>query len=351
MMTDKRIWELLARQFSGEITPDELQELESLLARHAEKAPFGELLSDVRELELHPDAADIKAKERSLDNIRRNIETPGPPPLKRKRLGWFVLAVMMALPIGWWLWRPFHPVSAEPFDKIATKAGSRTRIDLPDSSTVILTSACQFSYNKNFGVRKREMHLSGEAWFNIHSNPDIPLVVHAGDAVIRVLGTTFNVRANPGDSFVEATLLSGAIEISLQSDPERKILLRPGEKIVIRNGKDSSIAASSGNRHKLPDVFTVSHTSPHDTSFTDLSWPKEKERLQFHKERFGSLVLRLEQRYNVRIILTDPGLQDLLFTGSFENESVEEALQALRSSAPFDYLMENDTIRITQRKK
>ncbi|MBN8856459.1 MAG: hypothetical protein BGO55_16830 [Sphingobacteriales bacterium 50-39] len=363
MTNNGRLWELLAKQFDGHITEDELRELQALLNEQQDMIPYGELLSELRGLSLRPGPEDKETKGNSLSTIMQSIrgkreetaagemvaETAG------RRKGFYawvgVAAAVLVIGTVYFFRKDARGGSspAESYDKIVTKTGSRTLINLPDSSTVVLNSACQFAYNKDFGVKKREMRLTGEAFFDIHGNPDMPLVVHAGNVIIRVLGTSFNVRAYAEDSFVEATLIKGVIEVSLKSDPERKILLRPNEKIVIRNevGKTVSPADTTKSRAEVISVTQLA-VDPRDSSYVETAWMKDK--LIFRKESFASLAARMERWYQVKIALADTSLRTLLFTGSFEKETVEEAFRALQHSASFSYSIDGKTITVTRRK-
>ena len=361
-MADKtRLWELLAKQFDGQITEDELLELQTLLNTQQDTIPYGELLSELRSLSLRPAPEEKTAKSNSLSSmmtaIRANkieaglIEAEDTGRNKRMYIWAAALSTLAIVAVIFFQKTGKAGAGAESYDRIATRTGSRTLINLPDSSTVLLNSACQFAYNKDFGVRRREMQLTGEAYFDIHGNPDMPLVVHAGNVIIRVLGTAFNVRAYAEESFVEATLVKGVIEVSLKTDPERKILLRPNEKIVIRNDavKTPGPTDSSGTKpHEEVIRVTQVAPDPKDSSFIETAWLKEK--LVFRKESFASLARRMERWYQVKIVLTDTSLQSLLFTGSFEKESVEEAFQALQHSASFSYSVDGKTITVTKRK-
>ncbi|MBN9384816.1 MAG: FecR family protein [Chitinophagaceae bacterium] len=356
MMADKgRLWELLAKQYDGQITGEELRELQ-LLLQQQDTVPYGELLSELKGLTLRPFHEDKAAKDRSLSAIMQSVreETDiikAPRNGKRKLFGWAAAILAAALVTIFFVQKSKRSTGGEPFDRIVTKTGSKTLINLPDSSTVVLNSACQFAYNKDFGVKKREMQLTGEAYFDIHGNPDMPLIVHAGNVIIRVLGTAFNVRAYAEDSFVEATLVRGVIEVSLKTDPERKILLRPNEKIVIRNKTaETTPPADSGRSKSREEVIRVTQVEPdpRDSSYIETAWMKEK--LVFRKEPFASLARRMERWYQVRIVFADTSQQSLFFTGSFEKETVGEALEALRHSAPFSYDMNGKTITITRGK-
>ena len=85
---------------------------------------------------------------------------------------------------------------------------------------------------------------------------------------------------------------------------------------------------------------------PRDSTYIETAWLKEK--LVFRKETFASLARRMERWYQVRIVFADTSQQSLLFTGSFEKETVGEALEALRHSAPFSYEINGKTVTITR---
>ncbi|HEY4286122.1 MAG TPA: FecR family protein [Puia sp.] len=384
-MSEKRIWELLTRQFNNEISESELKELQSLIQNSGDGNLSSELLSKIHLMTFKPDPEDESSKKRSLDAIRKVIGSqnrtedadqarrydPDPahrydadqarryevtqPDLKQKRrsISFFLYAAVACAVIfitGYFLFKVGSGRSPAQFETIVTRAGSKTLINLPDSSTVLLNSASKFGYNKTFGIDGREMDLAGEAYFDIRKNAATPLVIHAGNVIIRVLGTTFNVRANPEDSYVEATLIRGVIEVSLRTDPERKILLRPNEKIVIRKSENlSSDKTADPLRKNNNEMITVTKVEPDpsDSSYVETVWTKDK--MIFHKEAFTSLAKKMERWYNVRIILSDAGLNDMEFTGSLEKESLQEALNALQHLARFNYKIAGKTVTVTEK--
>jgi ferric-dicitrate binding protein FerR (iron transport regulator) len=370
-MSEKRIWELLVRQFNKEISAEELKELQLLLQEQQDTSSYPDLLEEVRALSFKP-ASDEKSRKADslsaiLNAIRKENEPeqhPGPLSVyevpepdrrqKNSKRAWFFAAAACTITfiMGYFLLRENRRSAEDPgqYETIFTRAGSKTLISLPDSSTVVLNSACKLAYNKAFGAGKREMQLSGEAYFDIHKSPEMPLIIHAGNVIIRVLGTTFNVRANPEDSFVEATLIKGIIEVSLRSDPERKILLRPNEKIVIRRSDTLPAYKEKKLLHNNKDeVIAVTKVEPDpiDSSYVETTWIKDK--MLFHKESFAFLARKMERWYNVKIILANPELNEWVFTGSLEKETLQEALKALQHLARFNYIIEGQTVTVTRK--
>lgn len=402
MMSEKRIWELLAKKFNKEITPEEVLELQALLGALKDPMPSSELLSDLEALRLKEGYVDKARKDHSLAAIRQAIrqeqtdapqrpdvpqetsketpeETPAegrptsplpasspsgdrfpgsPLPASHKwRRALTLAAATLLLAAGtYFAYRGDHHSNMDPesFNTIVTKPGSKTLITLPDGSTVVLNSACRFGYNKGFGVSNRSMVLSGEAYFDIRKNPDMPLSISAGDVNIKVLGTSFNVRAYPEDSFVEATLIKGSIQVSLKTDPERAILLRPHEKIVIGNnqpappGKAERADVADAAHKNIEQVITVTKVEPEpgDSMYVETAWLNDK--MIFSKEPFPSLAKRMERWFNARIVIQDSSLNKLVFTGSFEQENLEQALQALHNTAKFTYKIEGRTVTVNR---
>ncbi len=359
-MPVSRIWELLAKKYNNEISGEELRELELFLAQHQDVFQLNEIISGLDDIPLQK-VTDRSDEEKSLAAIKQAIErrrngeqeavAVAAPPQKKgrlmKRVGWWSgIAACMVLV---WIFRPTGDSIAtkEPaMSEVATNASSKSTIRLPDGSTVKLNTNSSLQYNEDFGVGGREITLTGEAFFDIVKNEAQPLTVHAGNVNITVKGTIFNVRAYREDATVEASLIEGAIEVSEKSDPERKILLRPNEKILIgqtpvaNTGGENRMAAKEG----ILELGKIK-PNPTDSSINEIVWVEDE--LTFHKEPFYSLAQKMERWYNVTIRFETEKMKNMSFTGSFEKENIIEALDALRQLASFTYTIENRTVTIT----
>lgn len=98
------------------------------------------------------------------------------------------------------------------YQNIEVPYGSKTKIELPDGSRVSLNSGSKLKYEKGFGDKTRVIFLEGEAFFDVKKT-GIPFYVHVSGIKIKVLGTTFNVKAYPEEKTVETTLITGRVEI------------------------------------------------------------------------------------------------------------------------------------------
>lgn len=119
------------------------------------------------------------------------------------------------------------------YNSLATPRGGRYKITLPDGSIVWLNSASSLRYPTSFNGEKREVEMSGEAYFEIAKNVKQPFVVKVNDgSKVEVLGTHFNVMAYNDEDEAKTTLLQGAVKVDKGNASN---LLKPGQQAVIEN--------------------------------------------------------------------------------------------------------------------
>lgn len=230
---------------------------------------------------------------------------------------------------------------------ITAQSGSRTRTILPDGTTVWLNSGSQIRYKGNLNNAVKEVQLNGEAFFDVVRQSGRPFIVHAGGINIKVLGTAFNVKFYESDKTIETTLLRGSVEVTLQQDKSSHILLKPNEKLVIAK---EVLEESGWSKERLltngqePIKVVQFNTPMGEDKLLETAWVYN--RLEFRGDSFKELAAKLERWYNVHIEFEDEAVQQLRFNGSFEKESVEEALAALQKVAPFTFKINANEISI-----
>ncbi len=194
--------------------------------------------------------------------------------------------------------------------KITAPFGARTSFFLPDSSEVWLNSGSEILFSANF-TEKRVVHVSGEAFFNIRKGNN-PFLVSTVYGEVEAKGTSFNVKAYPGDLF-ETTLIEGSVHI--EADKGHEVDLIPGSHAIYTH-----------NGFSVTPVDTKIYTS----------WTEG--RLIFRKEYLPQMAKRLERWYNIKIELdNDKRLKDIHYTCSIEMESFSEVLNLLKVTASVDY--------------
>jgi len=112
-----------------------------------------------------------------------------------------------------------------------TLAGEKRIFILPDKTRVILNAASELVLAADFGKTERSVTLTGEAFFEVSHNKNLPFLVNTNNFQVKVLGTKFNVKAYPHEPN-EATLIQGSIELHLNNSTKKAVLLKPDEKLI-----------------------------------------------------------------------------------------------------------------------
>ena len=99
------------------------------------------------------------------------------------------------------------------YNEMAVPLGSQTKVVLPDGSTVVLNSGSVLKYPLSYGKKERNVYLVGEGYFEVAKNAACPFVVKTRDLSVKVLGTSFNVRAYDEDHTVFVTLTEGKVQV------------------------------------------------------------------------------------------------------------------------------------------
>lgn len=365
----KYTWNLIAKKLMGEASVEEIQELETLLRNNPDLHYPMQTITDLWNSHVPGDQRRAElAFNRHLDRIKElNLDlTPSSksisslflPRTRAKRRAILLTAacslVLVGVIIGLYP-KSHHPSvlaqathSAAKDGNFQTNNGSRTNTVLPDGTKVWLNAGSHMTYDKNFGDSNREVSLTGEAYFDVAHNAVKPFIIHTSKIDIRVLGTSFNVKSYPRDKTTEATLIRGSIEVSIKTRPNDKIILRPNEKLVVSNN-DSALDMTrvSSRRRKVEGlpVAVVKPTYEENTgAIIETSWVDNK--LIFQDEAFSELATRMERWYGVNIRFEDPNQKDWHVTGSFRNETIQQALDALELTEDFTYTIQNNQITI-----
>lgn len=228
--------------------------------------------------------------------------------------------------------------------KLQNPAGSNPiKLILSDGTTVLLNSASSVTYTNRFVEKKREIDLSGEAYFDVTKNRERPFFVHTERMDVRVLGTAFNIKSYPNELRTQTTLFRGSVEVAVKKQPNRKIILKPNEKLEI---SDSDIVSSDHNMDTKASSSKISLTtsSAENNISDDILWTKNK--LAFDYMELQEVVLMIERWYGVKIEIENKSLLTKRFSGVFENRPIDDVLKALQLVGKFSYEVNDNQITI-----
>ncbi|NLO72094.1 MAG: FecR domain-containing protein, partial [Porphyromonadaceae bacterium] len=121
--------------------------------------------------------------------------------------------------------------------------GKRTEIILTDGTKIWLNAGSQLSYPAKFSGNTREVYLSGEAFFDVESDPSKPFQVITGDLKIRATGTRFNVTSYANEEQSQVVLLSGKVDAAKNKRFAGSMEMNPGDRIVYSKSDDNLLKA------------------------------------------------------------------------------------------------------------
>jgi transmembrane sensor len=115
-------------------------------------------------------------------------------------------------------------------------------LQLPDASRVTLQPGSSLRYATALAGPRREVYLEGEAFFQVHKNPQRPFLVFTNQVVTTVLGTSFDVKAYPGQAQALVAVREGKVAVQpretaqLDATPAHPaklgVLLLPNQQVV-----------------------------------------------------------------------------------------------------------------------
>ncbi|HRN55930.1 MAG TPA: DUF4974 domain-containing protein [Agriterribacter sp.] len=374
MQQDDRLYLLIARKLSGEATENELRDLREWLEAHIDNAYLYELLSAY--WEQHPSA--LPANDKSAQEMFKRILCSSPPPAKsdgnqgveqevyrlnktlHKSWKQWVYAAAAVLIIGGLAWiYTFFPeqhvkTGAAVMSEVVAEKGSRKSMILPDGTKVWLNADSRLAYTGSFEGVSREVQLEGEAFFDVVKDSSRPFIVHTSGIDIKVLGTSFNVKAYADDATIETTLIRGMIEVLAKNDPSSPgIILHPNEKLVFSKAIQKTLpqpATAAGRDNKKAYTaergIAVAILPPNkaDSMIAETSWIYNK--LIFEGDTFRQLADKMERWYDVKIHIRDERLLHYRFKGIFEHETIQQALLALQLTNNFQFKINGNEIEI-----
>ena len=125
------------------------------------------------------------------------------------------------------------------YNTMATNRGRQYQLLLPDGTRVWLNAESSIRYPVAFTGSTRSVTISGEAYFEVAKNPEIPFIVKVNDIEVKVLGTHFNINAYDDEAVIKTTLLEGSVHVSLAGNIT---VLAPGQQVkMYKNGSTELI--------------------------------------------------------------------------------------------------------------
>ena len=183
---------------------------------------------------------------------------------------------------------------------------------LPDGSSVVLRKNSQVRYAQLFAGDRREVYLSGEAFFEVTKDPTKPFFVYANGLVTKVLGTSFTVKAHQKAEQVIVMVRTGKVAVFAQTDAKAEAL---------RNNRDLT------GMVLLPNQQATFERTDARLTRTDVDVPSKQPSFDFKATPVADVFASLEKAYGVTIVFDREVMAHCSLSATLGDEPLQKKLQ------------------------
>ncbi len=203
---------------------------------------------------------------------------------------------------------------------------NRSTVYLPDNSEIILHANTVLSYNMNEESGQREVSITGEAYFKVKHNDNIPFVVNTNGVSIKVHGTEFNVCSYSSADKIVVSLVEGSISMSTS---DKNIFLKPGEE-ALYNKADRTLSVTEGDM-ELAKIWTG-------------------DKIRFENKSLNEVCRYLSKWYGVHIKIDPNIIGNQSYTFTVMGQPLTEIIEIMASINSFDYYFTSENELILKQK-
>ena len=213
----------------------------------------------------------------------------------------------------------------ERYNTLRVPRGGEYSITLSDGTVVYLNSESELRYPVRFVGKDRRVYLSGEAYFDVKKDQDHPFIVKMKTSAVKVLGTSFDVRAYTDEEEVLTTLVQGSVQFSTG---EESVILEPGEQAVL----------SKSGRVETREVDTYLYTAWKNGVFA------------FKKQRLEEIMKIIARWYDVNIFWENASQKEITFTGKMRRyDDFSKVVEMLEMTGNTEFVIKENNIFIREK--
>ncbi|MBN1158811.1 MAG: FecR domain-containing protein [Bacteroidales bacterium] len=317
---DKNTWILLARHFAGETMAEEETEISEWLREPDHYTLYNQIKSDWNMLEnmktqFNTEQAWTKIHKRITQEgqVDRTVSGSSQQPVlwKLRPSGTLIriaASVLIILTAGFVLYMAgIFPVMKSGNIDVVTLANEEIKtVLLPDGSQVFLNSGTTLTYPRLFKNETREVSLQGEAFFDVAADASDPFVIRADGALVKAVGTSFNVYARENEQHVDVFVESGRVELIEADNTDNHIMLE--------SGYIGTLTQNEVNSRKSGDKNCI-------------AW--KTKQMVFYNTPLSEVLKILSDVYKVEINIREAGIDTTQIIGEYNNDPLDHILKVI----------------------
>ena len=319
--------DLIVRFFTDDLTADERLELDNWKAESEDNRAYFGQLEEIWFSVAEPEVDNRFHKQRAYDEFLKRVAMAqeAEQPRGRRWMSLLKYAAVAVLTVGLFSYLSYNIgrqglLSAFADIRIEAPLGSTTKMRLPDGTRVWLNAGSTVSYSQGFGVENRNVKLTGEGYFEVAKNKQLPFTVSSSNLNVRVLGTKFNFRDYATDDEAVVDLAEGSVALDVTARPDRHYQLRPNQRAVF---------SKTSRRVYIGDCVATNASQWTDGTIV------------LDGKSMKDIALQLSRSYNADVEITNRRAASMHFYGSFtrRSQSLKDVLDALSSTGKIRYRM------------
>ncbi|MGC1243143.1 MAG: FecR family protein [Chryseosolibacter sp.] len=323
-MDEKEFKRLIERCLSGHATREELTLVEKWLDHRSGKDRFEELSANEKE----------ETRTRILETLSSKMADRPVHTAKAKlnagaRILYRVAAAVLVLAVLTYTLLEFTARNVDeenPATGLVSSGPAGKKTILSDSSIVWLKGNSSILYPEKFDDKDRKVKLKGEALFEVSKSPDRPFIIECGGLTAKVLGTSFNIRSSEND--IEVLVLTGKVALYSKGRSDSLIVL-PNEKAVYHSAQN-----------RMTKVVVKENEKIAKTAGTQYS-------MRFNATRMNEIIRRIEEKFDVRVSLTEERLSNCTITADFTDQSLDRTLNMISQSLEIEYEINDHEVTLS----
>lgn len=352
---------LLAKFHSGSCNPEELFQLEEmLLDENTSEYIKTAMLDEIPSFEM-PGSGENTDYDRLFKSIQKVISKQHSSNrtinLRFNLLRIAAIVILAFIVGGTFSYFIFNPKlkAQKSFCEVIAPLGSTSEIVLPDLSHVWLNAGSKIRYSTSFNQFDRMIFLEGEGYFKVAKNKELPFIVDAYGFEVKAVGTEFNVKAYKDDATIETTMVEG--KVTLQHTKENileGVYLEPNQKATFFKSEETltvevikKIEEQKGELNYIPEHRLV--IAPRIDPKSIISW--KEHRLIIERQQLSDLTQTLSRKYNFNFEFKSKDIMRFSFSGTLEDETLQQVMDVIKLSSPIDYAIVGKTVIIQRNEK
>ncbi|WIO74798.1 FecR domain-containing protein [Porticoccaceae bacterium LTM1] len=330
-LSSRQADQMVARLFSGEVSEEDIQRVESWRSANQEnQQEFMDSLhlhARMEGLSNHPDICAIAAP------IENDLASKSAKESRRWPRLSMVAGLLLIVTAGLnFLWSEFQsPHSNSSFQRYVTRVGEQKTIELKDGSLITLNTATRLLVEITDDQRQVILEW-GEAFFDVASDPERPFIVNVDSRTVSVLGTQFNLMKEQ-DKFTLAVLEG---EVAIHHKTEKPDTTSPllaaeaGEAVKRHSSTQYRVKAGVVTEYQFDDNLISAHHPDNLEGY--VGW--RAGLLRFSDEPLYRVVKELNRYSAKKILIEDVDIMGLKIYASVKVNKINSALMDLERVLP-----------------